>query len=187
MSLQIATAQNKFGIKAGLILSDLKYGFEDPSINPFEPEIFTGMSAGFEISWPLGTKLRLNTGIEYSRKGKKNYLKNPGANRQKDLIIDYISFPITLELPIWKRLTIRGGIEANYLIKISHNLIYDLKLFDYGPRLELGWTQQNLRFAVAGYHGARPFFGFPLSEPNFDVAMKNLQFSVAYIIREKTE
>lgn len=180
-------AQNKLGFKLGLNLSDIKYGFEDPYQNPFNPEVYTGVAVGCEISWPFIWKTHLITGIEYSAKGRKDYATNFGTNGPRNLTMQYLSVPLSIELPIWRRLTLRTGIEVNYLVKISHNLIYDLRHLDYGPRLELGWTQQNLRFAVAGYHGARPFFGNPLSEPNFGMTMKNLQFSVAYIIREKTE
>ncbi|MEK6481780.1 porin family protein [Catalinimonas sp. 4WD22] len=97
-----ATAQVKFGLKAGAMWSNIATIAPD-SLSGLGPEKLSYLVGGF-MNIPINAKFSVQPELLYANKGWKNFYRH------------YINLPLMLQYKITDRLKIEAGPEVGYLL-----------------------------------------------------------------------
>ena len=176
-----AQAQVKFGLKAGVNMSDISYKLEDAGDN-FKSENLTGFQVGpmLEFMAPLG--LGLDLAVLYSQQGFKD-----SRNLNKEWKFNTLQIPVNLKLTIGpKILKVYGATGPNISLNLSDKLIDQLEDQSFGFGWNLGGGVELLKHLQVGvnYHwgltnnyGSYEFVVGDVLKPKPRV----LSFNVAYL------
>lgn len=112
-----ASAQVKFGIKAGGLLSNFAYRGVGLSSSDGQPDTKLSYLLGTAVAFPIGDHLSLQTELLYSKKGARTgFISALGETSRTRDQLHYLSVAPLLRYRVVDRLDVGVGPEVSYLI-----------------------------------------------------------------------
>lgn len=131
LTVTIATAQIKYGIRAGVNIASWKgdavnslNNIVDVTSGYLDTKGRTGFHAGGYVSIPVGNRFSVEPGLQYSQKGYRlngnievDALSFLGANAGVQVQSHYIDLPVLVRAEVATGFTVYAGPQLSYLVK----------------------------------------------------------------------
>lgn len=188
----------KFGVKAGLNLANIAQNFKN-SEEESDTKNLVGFSFGGIVKYELNEKMEIQSGLMLSRKGCKTDYKDEWESSEDKMKVTWLEIPFNLAYKINNFQIYAGpymafGLSGKYeseesegdnTISYSNDLKFgnsdsdDIKGFDYGLNLGLGYQTGNLLFN-AGYSIGLVNLNSDDSNNDYKISNRVINLSVSY-------
>jgi hypothetical protein len=115
INAQMSEGHLRFGFKAGINGTSV---YDDAKASDKSKRI--GLTAGAFLKVPMGSRWSLRPEVLFATKGATYNFNN---NQKPDIKLNYIEFPLSLELSLLSFLNIHAGLHAAYLASASGKIL----------------------------------------------------------------
>ena len=156
----LKTMNIKFGVLAGLTVSNLSYEGND-DINFSGRTNFTG---GVMAEIPVYGKLYFQPEVLYAAQGAKLKYNDPeleNTHYEGTLKLNYLNVPLKLKYFVTEGLSVQAGPQLGFLLKSENSYSDNFLGFDYSDDYDLSDVTKNFDFALsfgAGYQYLNKYY-----------------------------